>query len=105
MAEDLLHEDETLARSEPVAASSEIAREGVLGTLLGVVIGAVLGLVAGAVFFGFPTGGQASRDVTMFWVVLAIAAVAGAVTGFVFGGGRGVRDARRQAESEAHGRS
>jgi hypothetical protein len=104
MADELLHEDERLVPSEPAAASGEIAKEGAGGALLGLVVGAVLGLVAGSILFGFPTGGQRSRDVTLFWVVLVIAGVAGTVAGFVFGGGRGVRDARRQAEAEAAGR-
>src|SRR5690349_12138983 len=105
MADDLVHQDERLARSEPVAASGEIAREGAGGALAGLAVGALFGLAAGWLIFGLPVGDQSSRDATLFWVVLILAGVAGAVAGFVFGGGRGVRDARRQAEAEAHGRT
>jgi hypothetical protein len=105
MADDLLHQDERLPHSEPVAASGEIGRESAGGAGLGLVTGALLGVVLGAVLFGFPTGGQSSRDTTLFLLVLFVVAFACTTVGFVFGGGRGVRDARRQAEAEAHGRA
>lgn len=102
--EELLHSDESIPPSEPAAASTEIADRSLVGVALGLVVGALVGVVLGAVLFGFPGGDQSSRDTTMFWVCAGLGAVAGSVPGFVFGGGRGVRDARRQAEAEARGR-
>jgi hypothetical protein len=104
MTEELLGPDEHIQKSEAAAAAGEIARESTAGVVIGAVIGALIGLVIGAVLFGFPGGDQTSRDTTLFLISLAVATGAGAVAGFVFGGGRGVRDARRQAEGEAHGR-
>lgn len=101
--DELLHSDESMPASEPAVASREIAERGLAGVAMGLVIGAVLGAVIGAVLFGFPGGDQSSRDATMFWVCTVVGAVAASVAGFVFGGGRGVRDARRQAEAEARG--
>lgn len=101
--DELLHENQTMPTSEPAVATSEIASRSLAGGVLGLLLGAVIGVVVGAVLFGFPGGDQSSRDATMFWVATAVGAVAGSVPGFVFGGGRGVRDARRQAEAEARG--
>jgi MFS family permease len=89
--------------SEPAVVTAEVAERSLAGAGVGLVIGAVIGLVIAALLFGLPGGDQSSRDTTMFWVCLAVGAVAGVVPGFVFGGGRGVRDARRQAEAEARG--
>lgn len=102
--DELLHQDETMPTSEPAVVTSEVAERSLAGAAIGLLIGALIGLVLGVLLFGFPGGDQPSRDVTMFWVSLGVGAVAGSVPGFVFGGGRGVRDARRQAEAEAHGR-
>jgi hypothetical protein len=105
MAEELLGPDEHIQKSEAAEASGEIARESGAGILIGGAIGALMGLAIGAVLFGFPGGDQTSRDTTLFLVSLIVSMAAGAVAGFVFGGGRGVRDARRQAEAEARGRA
>ena len=104
MDEDLLGSDEHIQKSEVSAASGEIARRGVTGVLIGAVVGALIGLLVGAVLFGFPASDQSSRDTTMFLTSLVIGVLAGSTAGFVFGGGRGVRDARRHAEAESRGR-
>jgi hypothetical protein len=101
--DELLHDDETMPTSEPAVVTSEVAERSLSGGLMGLVVGAAVGLVIALVLFGWPGNGQSSRDTTMFWVCLVVGAAAGTVPGFVFGGGRGVRDARRQAEAEARG--
>ena len=101
--DELLHQDESIPTSEPAVVTSEVAERSLSGALMGLVVGAAVAFVVALVLFGFPSNGQASKDTTLFWVCLAIGAVAGSVPGFVFGGGRGVRDARRQAEAEARG--
>lgn len=98
--DELLHNDESIPSSEPAVATTEIASRGLAGGVAGAVIGAVVGLVVAAILFG--VGGD---DAALFWTCVIVGAVAGAVPGFVFGGGRGVRDARRQAEAEARGGS
>ena len=101
--DELLHSDESIPSSEPAAATSEIAQRSVSGGVMGMVVGAAIAFVVALALFGFPSNGQAPKDTTLFWICLAVGAVAGSVPGFVFGGGRGVRDARRQAEAEARG--
>ncbi len=83
--------------------TSEVAERSLSGGVMGLVVGAAVGFVIALVLFGFPSSGQSTKDTALFWVCLAVGAVAGSVPGFVFGGGRGVRDARRQAEAEARG--
>jgi hypothetical protein len=101
--DELLHEDESMPTSEPAVVTSEVAERSLSGGVMGLVVGAAVGFVIALVLFGFPSNGQSSKDTALFWVCLAVGAVAGSVPGFVFGGGRGVRDARRQAEAEARG--
>jgi hypothetical protein len=103
MTDELLDRDEHIQKSEVPVATSEIARGSMAGTLLGAVVGAVIGLVVGAVFFGLPATDQSSRDTTLFLVALVVGVIAGATAGFVFGGGRGIRDAQRHAEADARG--
>ena len=104
MADELLDRNEHLRKSEVPVATEEIAKKGAAGVLLGAAVGVFLGLVVGAMFFGFPSADQSSRDTTLFLVSLIVGVIAGSTAGFVFGGGRGIRDARRQAEAEARGR-
>lgn len=101
--DELLHQDESMPTSEPAVVTSEVAERSLSGALMGLVVGAAVAFVIALVLFGFPSNGQASKDTTLFWICLAVGAFAGSIPGFVFGGGRGVRDARRQAEAEARG--
>ena len=101
--DELLHDDESMPTSEPAVVTSEVAERSVSGAVMGLVVGAAIGFVIALILFGFPSNGQTSKDTTLFWICLVVGAVAGSVPGFVFGGGRGVRDARRQAEAEARG--
>lgn len=94
--DELLHQDQTMPTSEPAVVTSEVAQRSLAGGAVGLLVGLVIGLVVGAMLFGV-----SGKDATMFWVCVAVGAVAGSVPGFVFGGGRGMRDARRQAEAEA----
>src|SRR4051794_36593095 len=96
--DELLHQDQTMPTSEPAVVTSEVAERSLVGAAIGVVVGAVVGFVVGALLFGFN-----GDDAVLFWICLIVGAVAGLVPGFVFGGGRGMRDARRQAEAEARG--
>jgi hypothetical protein len=94
--DELLHPDQSMPTSEPAVVTAEVASRSMAGAAIGMAVGAVIGLVIGAALFGF-----SGDDAVLSWICLIVGAFAGAVPGFVFGGGRGVRDGRRQAEAEA----